>query len=562
MEVAVQAVDHRRLGGPLDTVVICIVRGVRLATGALEDALALVQQDVETRLAPTLALFGGATLLTEVRIHRVRKKPDPKKPLDKAWACATEAFFEVASTVSLDWDRFELQTEARRVLGFVHNSPYMEVSLAGLTFLYVLDNLCPAFDNNLPAACVTNWHGAVSTITMVNGDLSINEIICALWEGKVALEALLRVLVKRPLHLSSQGAWLGVTNSTGQLMPERTTSVYLIWKASLTGMQSPGHIPVQALAKICYTDAYGSPRGTHALVLNECGVEELQNMQRVQVNSLFARGHNVIFSRPDFAVKKAGSGATIAGYPVRDFFKQDGSSEAKNDPRSPPPRAPTMSETASVRREAKASPAAMSMANRFAQQGQQTPRTSPAPTLGPRSNGPPRSVAQLINSDGSGGHVSLAERPNAWASPSSLTLRGSAEALVLSERKHTESMLSQALVPILAENQALKQQLDSLREAQQKTARAAAVHAEEARRSVDALRESQEKSIAALKLSQEEQAKITLAQTATMINQAQSTLRGDLQGFLGSRDFMRSLREVMRESNEPVAPGETHQSAK
>ena len=101
MEVAVQAVDHRRLGGPLDTVVICIVRGVRLATGALEDALALVQQDVETRLAPTLALFGGATLLTEVRIHRVRKKPDPKKPLDKAWACATEAFFEVASTVSL-----------------------------------------------------------------------------------------------------------------------------------------------------------------------------------------------------------------------------------------------------------------------------------------------------------------------------------------------------------------------------------------------------------------------------------------------------------------------------
>ena len=142
----------------------------------------------------------------------------------------------------------------------------------------------------------------------------------------------------------------------------------------------------------------------------------------------------------------------------------------------------------------------------------------------------------MINSDESGGPVILAEKPSAWASPSSLTMRGNAEALVLSERKHTESMLSQALVPILAENQALKQQLDSLREAQQKTARAAAVHAEEARKSVDALRVSQERSIAALTAAQEEQAKVTLAQTASMINQSHTTLRGDLQGFLGSRN--------------------------
>ena len=76
------------------------------------------------------------------------------------------------------------------------------------------------------------------------------------------------------------------------------------------------------------------------------------------------------------------------------------------------------------------------------------------------------------------------------------------------------------------------------------------------------MRVSQEKTFAALKLAQEEQAKVTLTQTATMINQSQATLRGDLQGFLGSRDFLRTLRDVMRESDEPAAPGETQQPAK
>ena len=146
-------------------VIICLVRGLRWATGALEDGFALIQADIERRLEATLALFSGTCLLIEGRCHRITKKPNRNRPEDKVWLTAAEAFVEVACTVSADYDRWELQAEARRVLGFSHRAAHMEVCLAGHNFLYVLGTDSPAFDNNLPPSCVTNWPGAVFTIT-------------------------------------------------------------------------------------------------------------------------------------------------------------------------------------------------------------------------------------------------------------------------------------------------------------------------------------------------------------------------------------------------------------
>ena len=133
----------------LDNVILFVVRGLRFSNGALEDEFAFVHADVERRLKPTVDLFVGATLLIECRVHRVHKRPSKSNQTDRSWGTATEAFIEVSSTVCEDFDRFELQEESRRVIGFDHKQ-FLEVELSGHNFLYVLSTECSAFDNNLP----------------------------------------------------------------------------------------------------------------------------------------------------------------------------------------------------------------------------------------------------------------------------------------------------------------------------------------------------------------------------------------------------------------------------
>ena len=323
LSVGVQAVNSRRLGGHLDTVILFVVRGLRFANGAVEDGYALVYADVERRLKPTIDLFGGATLLIECRVHRVHKRPSKSNTSDRSWGTATEAFIEVSSTVCEDFDRLELQEECRRVIGIDHKQ-CVEVNLSGYNFLYVLNTECSAFDNNLPPACTQNWHGPLSSITMVRNDLTDFDILGALWERGVNISALERMVVSRGLASDSNGVWLDVYNERRQLQTERTATAQLVWKKHSSGpLQMPPEITKDDLKDICYCDAYRVARGTHSMALEEIGMQEISEMQRVMVLSLRARGMTFNYERVKPKISAAPGGKTTLGrYQVNAFVPQ------------------------------------------------------------------------------------------------------------------------------------------------------------------------------------------------------------------------------------------------
>jgi hypothetical protein len=483
LSVGIQAVNPRRLGGHLDTVILFVVRGLRFSNGAFEDGFALVHADVERRLKPTIDLYGGSTLLIECRVHRVHKRPSKSNQTDRSWGTATEAFIEVSSTVCEDFDRLDLQDECRRVIGFDHKQCF-EVNLSGHNFLYVLNTDCAAFDNNLPPACTLNWHGPLSVITMVRNDLTDREILGALWDRGVNINALERLVVTRGLAADSNGVWLDVFNERRQLQTERTTTAQLVWKKLTSGaLQTPPEVTKDDLREICYCDAYRVARGTHSMALEEVGMQEMMEMQRVMVLSLKARGLPINFERAKQKIHLVPGGKTTLGrYQVNAFVPQ-GTKDTNESSRK-------LNAGGSGERTPRTPTTPSPMAERL-NISQTTPRASP--WTGQQTVRRQQDVSQVLNADGTGGQILINDRAPV-AVGNGLMVRTNVEALIAAERSYTQSAISQALVPLQEENKALRDQLESMKGVQEKTVRAVNLQAQSSSAALAEMKAAQESS--------------------------------------------------------------------
>ena len=116
-------------------------------------------------------------------------------------------------------------------------------------------------------------------------------------------------------------------------------------------------------------------------------------------------------------------------------------------------------------------------------------------------------------------------------------VRTNVESLIAAERINTQSMMMQALIPLQAENQALKDQLATLRDAQDRTARASAASAEEARRGLTAMREAQEKNHLEQTAAQEAAAKASVEHSSNLMLRMRGEMDTNLRATLFSEDF-------------------------
>jgi hypothetical protein len=541
MEFAVQAVDHRRLGGHLETINICLIRGIRWAEGALEEGTALGTADILEKLETTLALFPAVSILTELRHRMVRRMPKSKSDADRRWLNASEAYLEVSFPVpSTGLDQWEFQAEARRVIGFTHKTTSLESIRAGFTLVYCLET-SEQWNNNLPTACVSQSKGAVSTINMVKGDLNFQEVVEILGSNNVNLRNIARLHFIRPLLMNQQGQWLYPQDSNGRFVVGRTDIINIYWVV-VNGVptQVHGHIPAHALAELCYVDAYGAPRGAHTPCLSECGLAETMAMQSVMVASVMSSDRTVMHKKPELITKTGPGGKTmIGGYPLRNFTPQGRDSTSSSGGSTHDAQTPGRSTGSDIRRGQAESPTQSTM-TRLTAHSQQTPRTYAAAlhqvTL-ERFH-----TAQVLNTDGSV-QLSLMTEKKAAAGQQGegqMTVRGM-EAFILAERRNTEALVTQtvmtATAPLREENRRLVDQLASLTKSQQTAATAQAKDAVENRGAIAALKDSQ----AALN---EVNTKVLMAAMQTMIQQN----NGNMQTWLMSPDFSSQLSANLERS--------------
>ena len=370
---------------------------------------------------------------------------------------------------------------------------------------------------------------------MVRNDLTDREILGALWDRGVNINALERMVVSRGLAADSKGVWLDVYNERRQLQTDRTTTAQLVWKKLPSGaLQYPPEVTKDDLREICYCDAYRVARGTHSMALEEVGMQEMMEMQRVMVLSLKARGLSINFERAKQKINLAPGGKTTLGrYQVNAFVPQgaketidssrklSGGGSGERTPRTPTTPSP-MAERLNI--------------------SQSTPRASP--WTGQQTVRRQQDVSQVVNADGTNGQILISERATPAPVGNGLMVRTNVEALIAAERSYTQSAISQALVPLQEENKALRDQLESMKGVQEKTVRAVNLQALSSSAALAEMKAAQEQHHKDQQAALQLQVQAGAAQSLQLLQQMQQQMQQDLSKTLFSESFKAFLHSA------------------
>jgi hypothetical protein len=307
MVVGLQAVTHRRRDRTLCTTTICNVRGLRMATGALEDSFAILSADYRERIKEAVSLFPEVMIECEARHRWVWKTPSKINTKDNGYMNAPEVYAAIFIISAGQEEEVEALSALRMALGLTGGRSYNIVTRAGLPLVYCLD-ASEQMNNNFSSAFHSSHPGPISVISNVRNDISEHECLVALARGGAPVQNIWRIFLSFQLGLDERHLWMDSVDTEGRIIDALAASLHIIWKPEPDGEQIAGTVPQAALLIICILDALGRARGGHSNNSCEVGITEMQQLNLVTVAAQRSLGRNSLHKKTQLATKLCAGG--------------------------------------------------------------------------------------------------------------------------------------------------------------------------------------------------------------------------------------------------------------